>query len=1379
VLDVREDDRFAGLYGSGVTTVVIDTGIDLNHPFFGPDMDGNGIADRILFQYDFANNDADASSVSAHGPHVASLIGSQDSLYPGVAPETDLIALKVFEDSGRGYFSYLEQALQWVIANEEAYHIGVVNLSLGDGGNWTDAFSRYGIGDELAALAGTDVIVVGAAGNNYYQFGRLGVAYPASDPAVLAVGATWAGDFGGPWKVDTGATDYTTGTDRIAAFSQRDPDLLDAFAPGARFNGANATDGIRTMMGTSQAAAVVSGVAALSQQLAMQGLGRFLTTGEFALLLEETNVTIVDGDDENDNVPNSGLEYGRIDFEALAEHILTLDEVPADDGGTPGGGASDGQLHAASGVHQVGLTAGQTATGFDFGNFQLGEIGGGKFEDIDGNGVREEGEHGLAGWTIYLDSNENGMLDAGEQSTVTDEAGDYAFTDLGPGTYRVAEVLQAGWVQTVPAEGSYHVTMASGLLATSLDFGNQPINDAPLNAVPGPQTLDEDTVLVFSGATGNAINISDPDAGSNPVQVRLTASNGILTLGGTVGLVFSIGDGTADGTMAFSGTLADINAGLEGLMFEPSVNFNGDASLDLATNDLGNTGAGGPQSDIDTVDITVTAVNDAPVLAKIPSVFGWEEGTVYSFAAEANDVDLPADVLTFGLDEGAAHGATIDPVTGVFSWTPTEAQGPGTYHFVARVTDSAGLFSTAAFGINVAEINQPPSLAALGPQSVNEGELLTIGLNATDPDLPANQLTYTATDLPDGAIFDPDTSLFTWTPTEAQGPGTYTVIFAVSDGEFSDERAITITVNEVNDAPVLDPIGNKAIDEETALTFTVTATDPDFPANGLIFSLDGGAPEGATIDPMTGLFTWTPSDGLATACVTVRVTDDGNPALSGWETFCILVQNVAPNLTYLAATPTTENGVTTLTGEILDPGRLDTFTLDVNWGDPLSPLNIETYVFGAGTKDFTLSHQYLNDNPAGTPSDDYTISLAITDDDGGTSAGSVTVTVSNVAPEITALLSSALEVGDARPGDVIEVSGLFADIGTLDEHTAVIDWGDGSATPAVIDHAAGSFSGTHAYMTGGIFDIKVILSDDDLGSAEGWTTALVTGARIKDGELQVVGTHGNDWVEINEACRKLYKVHADFLPGRCHYLTFNAADVESIRVLLGDGNDHATVAGNIELPLTIDGGAGDDHLNGGRGPVVLIGGAGNDKLFGSSSSDEIYGDDGNDVIFGRGGADLLDAGAGNDIVHGSWGNETILGGDGNDVLFGDGGNDAINAGAGDDLVFGGRGDDKIWGGDGNDLLAGGPGKDTLDGGPGHDTLIDWSRDWDCHGPENALGHHARVTPCASWVPDFAVKNGIHTPNDGIQVVLSHANDTRPRTDSDRARLKSALNKLRA
>src|SRR4030095_174337 len=73
------------------------------------------------------------------------------------------------------------------------------------------------------------------------------------------------------------------------------------------------------------------------------------------------------------------------------------------------------------------------------------------------------------------------------------------------------------------------------------------VNDAPFNAVPVAQSINEDATLTFSG--GTLISINDVDAGSSSVQVTLTATNGTLTLSGTSGLSFTSGDGTADATM--------------------------------------------------------------------------------------------------------------------------------------------------------------------------------------------------------------------------------------------------------------------------------------------------------------------------------------------------------------------------------------------------------------------------------------------------------------------------------------------------------------------------------------------------------------------------------------------------------------------------------------------------------------------------------------------------------------------------------------------------------------------------------------------------------------------------------------------------------------
>src|SRR5690606_11383403 len=98
-------------------------------------------------------------------------------------------------------------------------------------------------------------------------------------------------------------------------------------------------------------------------------------------------------------------------------------------------------------------------------------------------------------------------------------------------------------------------------------------------------------------------------------------------------------------------------------------------------------------------------------------------------------------------------------------------------------------------------------------------------------------LTYSLIDTPTGASINATTGVFTWTPTEAQGPSSYTFTVHVSDGVLTDEEEITVTVNEVNVAPVLATISDKAVNEGSELTFTASATDADLPANTLTYSL--------------------------------------------------------------------------------------------------------------------------------------------------------------------------------------------------------------------------------------------------------------------------------------------------------------------------------------------------------------------------------------------------------------------------------------------------------------------------------------------------------------------------------------------------------------
>ena len=100
-----------------------------------------------------------------------------------------------------------------------------------------------------------------------------------------------------------------------------------------------------------------------------------------------------------------------------------------------------------------------------------------------------------------------------------------------------------------------------------------------LTLFPPTQTVNEDTALTFSSANSNAITVSDVDVGAGSEQITLTITNGTLSLSQTAGLTFTTGTGTANSTMVFTGTLADINAALNGMTYNPIANFNGSSTL--------------------------------------------------------------------------------------------------------------------------------------------------------------------------------------------------------------------------------------------------------------------------------------------------------------------------------------------------------------------------------------------------------------------------------------------------------------------------------------------------------------------------------------------------------------------------------------------------------------------------------------------------------------------------------------------------------------------------------------------------------------------------------------------------------------------------------
>ena len=198
-----------------------------------------------------------------------------------------------------------------------------------------------------------------------------------------------------------------------------------------------------------------------------------------------------------------------------------------------------------------------------------------------------------------------------------------------------------------------------------------------------------------------------------------------------------------------------------------------------------------------------------------------------------------------------------------------------------------------AWAVSWKQLNRAPVLDPIGAKTVNEGTLLTFTATASDPDVPANTLTFSLVGgAPAGASIGPTSGAFTWAPTEAQSGSASFTVKVCDNGSpvLCDEETITVTVNEVNEAPVLATIGNKEVQWSDKLTFTATATDPDIPVNILTFSLVS-APKGASFDESSHVFSWIPTEEQpsGTYNVTVKVCDDGTPSKCDDETITISV----------------------------------------------------------------------------------------------------------------------------------------------------------------------------------------------------------------------------------------------------------------------------------------------------------------------------------------------------------------------------------------------------------------------------------------------------------------------------------------------------------
>jgi hypothetical protein len=387
-----------------------------------------------------------------------------------------------------------------------------------------------------------------------------------------------------------------------------------------------------------------------------------------------------------------------------------------------------------------------------------------------------------------------------------------------------------------------------------------------------------------------------------------------------------------------------------------------------------------------TFDLVIREINSPPALT-LPADQTIDELTALNVSVVATDPDLPANSLSLRLLDPPA-GMTLDPATGMISWTPGESQGPSTHSITVVVTDDnpwasneQRLSTTNTFAVVVRELNLPPALVVPADQALDEMTPLAVAASATDPDLPANALRFSLSAPPPGVAIDPTTGAITWTPGEAQGPSTNTLFVVVTDSsasagnatELSVTNGFTVVVREVNAPPSLAVPANQTVAELIELTLSVTATDNDLPANGLTFSVLN-APSGMVLDTATGAIRWTPTEaqGPSTNVLSVVATDS-NPfaaagSLSVTNTFEVIVteQNTPPSLEPIA-------------DQSIHYGQ--PVTIQAEASDTDLPANLLTYALEGAPEGMTVDATgRILWTPLQSQVGDHTITLTVSDD---------------------------------------------------------------------------------------------------------------------------------------------------------------------------------------------------------------------------------------------------------------------------------------------------------------------------------------------------------------------------------------------------------------
>jgi subtilisin family serine protease len=290
--------------GHGQTIAIVDTGIDYTHPDLGGCI---GPQCKVIGGYDFYNYDNDPMDNNGHGTHIAGIAAAKGQI-TGIAPDAKLLAIRVCGGAypGRCYFNDILSGLNYIAALNNPNI--TVSMSIGDGGEYnTQSCPRY-IDQAIQTLQNQNIQIISSSGNEGHG---TGISYPACNPNIISVGATYDANIGGRTYSGT-CTDQTTNTDKVTCYSNS-ANNLDLVAPGSLITSTRRLGGRITYEGTSMATPHVSATIALLKQIKPT-----ITKQEILTILQQTGTPTTD--------QKNGLTFKRIN---IKDAILTAIEYLA------------------------------------------------------------------------------------------------------------------------------------------------------------------------------------------------------------------------------------------------------------------------------------------------------------------------------------------------------------------------------------------------------------------------------------------------------------------------------------------------------------------------------------------------------------------------------------------------------------------------------------------------------------------------------------------------------------------------------------------------------------------------------------------------------------------------------------------------------------------------------------------------------------------------------------------------------------------------------------------------------------------------------------------------------------------------------------------